>query len=64
MAHTYVDVRYAIDAPPIRDIDLARGHYLCEVCQDAMTNDVLPAAQSPTGVEMAICPGCRLTQGR
>jgi hypothetical protein len=39
-----------------RDVD--RGTYLCEGCFDCMTDDVLPAALSPTGVDMAWCPRC------
>jgi hypothetical protein len=35
-----------------------RGQYLCELCEEAMTDDLLPAAQSPTGEEMAICLHC------
>ena len=38
----------------------ARGHYLCEVCEERMTDDVLPAAESPSGLELAICALCRL----
>ena len=33
------------------------GHYLCEFCFDQMTDQVLPAAESPTGLAMAWC-GC------
>jgi hypothetical protein len=42
------------DLPP----DTLRGQYLCELCEEAMTDDVLPAAQSPTGDELAICLYC------
>jgi hypothetical protein len=35
-----------------------RGFYLCELCEEAMTDEVLPAAQSPTGEEVAICVHC------
>ena len=35
----------------------AHGHYLCEFCFDQMTDQVLPAAESPTGLAMAWC-GC------
>ena len=33
------------------------GHYLCEFCFDQMTDQVLPAAESPTGLAMGRC-GC------
>ena len=39
--------------------DKARGQYLCEVCEELNTNDVLPAAESPSGVDLAICSLCR-----
>ena len=39
--------------------DLCRGQYLCEVCEEAMTDTVLPAAQSPSGLELAICARCQ-----
>ena len=38
--------------------DEARGAYLCEVCEELMTDDVLPAAESPSGLELAICSLC------
>lgn len=44
--------------------ETARGQYLCEVCEDVMTNDVLPAAESPHGLELAICALCRLHLSR
>jgi hypothetical protein len=34
------------------------GRYLCERCFDAMTNTILPASQSETGDEIAVCAGC------
>jgi hypothetical protein len=39
------------------------GHYLCEGCMDAMTDVVVPAAQSPTGIEMALCAACQAQGG-
>ena len=51
------------DVAPFGIADLARGQYVCEVCYDAMTDDVLPAVQSPTGMEIAICGTCRMQQG-
>ena len=51
------------DVGPFGVADLARGQYLCEVCEDAMTDDTLPAAQSPTGTEIALCRVCRVQQG-
>ena len=44
-----------------RIADDARGQYLCEICEDVHTNDVLPAAESPRGVDLAICAPCRAT---
>jgi hypothetical protein len=41
-----------------------RGQYLCELCEEAMTDDLLPAAQSPTGDEVAICLHCAAQVGR
>lgn len=38
--------------------DDARGQYLCEVCEDVMTDTVLAASESPTGAELAICRVC------
>jgi hypothetical protein len=32
--------------------------YLCEVCEDVMTDHVLFAAASPTGLDLAICRPC------
>lgn len=40
-----------------RQRDASRGRFLCEVCFDASTDQILPAGQSPTGLEMAWC-GC------
>ena len=40
--------------------DAARGQYLCEVCEMAQTDDVLPASESPSGLDLAICAPCRL----
>ena len=37
-----------------------RGQYLCEVCEETMTEDVLAADESPSGRELAICARCRL----
>lgn len=34
--------------------DLDRGASLCEVCEDAMTDDVWPAATNPSGVDLTI----------
>lgn len=34
-----------------------RGAYLCEICFDVMTDGVIPADESGTGLEMAWC-GC------
>ena len=42
-----------------RTADDARGQYLCEVCEELMTDDVLPAAESPSGLDLAICSLCR-----
>jgi hypothetical protein len=38
--------------------DRYRGQYLCEVCEEAMTDTVLPATESPSGLELAICTRC------
>ena len=38
----------------------SRGRYLCEVCFDTLTDDILLAYESPFGCEMAICQACRL----
>lgn len=43
--------------------DTLRGAYLCEICEEAMTDEVLPAAQSPTGDELAICLRCAAQVG-
>ena len=43
-----------------RIADTARGHYLCEVCEELMTDDILPAAESPSGLDLAICAPCRV----
>ena len=37
-----------------------RGQYLCEVCEETMTDEVLAAGESPSGLELAICARCRL----
>jgi hypothetical protein len=37
-----------------------RGRYLCEGCQDVMTDDVLPASACVRGVEMACCLACQV----
>ena len=53
-------LRLRITGPSANQVaDDARGAYLCEVCEEVMTDDVLPAAESPSGVEVAICPLCR-----
>ena len=47
---------------PIRDDtqrDRLTGAYLCEVCYDAMTDQELAAADSPTGLAMAVCEACQ-----
>lgn len=44
----------------VQDEDIVQGHYLCEQCFDAMTDDVLLAAESPTGLDMAQCARCRM----
>jgi hypothetical protein len=49
------------DLPPLETL---RGCYLCEICEEAMTDDLLPAAQSPTGEEVAICLHCAAQVGR
>lgn len=38
--------------------DTSRGALLCEMCFDAMTDQVLPAERSETGGEMACCAAC------
>jgi hypothetical protein len=43
---------------PLVPPDTLRGQYLCELCEEAMTDDLLPAWQSPTGEEIAICLRC------
>jgi hypothetical protein len=54
------DVTTAPEAPDVwTGPDSARGQYLCERCQDVMTDEVVPAAVSPTGVEMALCRVCQ-----
>jgi len=35
------------------------GGWQCEVCWDAMTDAEVAAAESPTGVAMAVCEGCQ-----
>ena len=42
----------------------SRGRYLCEACFDVLTDAVLPAEASPTGMEMAICPACQQRRGQ
>jgi hypothetical protein len=37
-----------------------RGRYLCEGCQDVMTDDVLAASACVWGVEMACCRSCQV----
>jgi hypothetical protein len=49
------------DALPPRES--LRGCYLCEICEEAMTDTLLPAAQSPTGEEVAICLHCAAQVG-
>jgi hypothetical protein len=48
------------DRPPAEDF---RGQYLCEICEEAMTDTVLAAVQSPTGDELAICLRCAAQVG-
>jgi len=43
--------------------DDLRGRYLCERCEDAMTDEILPAAESPTGEPLALCTRCRVVGG-
>lgn len=38
---------------------VSQGHYLCEGCWDQMTDEVLPADQSPTGLDMGYCHACQ-----
>jgi hypothetical protein len=38
----------------------AQGRYLCEGCQDVMTDSVLSAGECILGVEMACCLACAL----
>ena len=52
-AHDFDAQARQLVGPPAR-VD---GHYLCEFCFDAMTDKVLPAAVSPTGLAMGWC-GC------
>ena len=55
-------LRLRITGPSATQVaDDARGAYLCEVCEDVMTDDVLPAAESPHGREIAICAPCWVT---
>ena len=57
-----------VSPPPVPNFDAqagqlagppaqVHGHYLCEFCFDQMTDQLLPAAQSATGMAMAWC-GC------
>lgn len=39
--------------------DSSIGRYLCEVCYDAMTDQELSGADSPTGLAMAMCETCQ-----
>lgn len=39
--------------------DCCRGQYLCEVCEEAMTDDIWPGATNPTGLDLAICAHCQ-----
>jgi hypothetical protein len=43
--------------------DDLRGRYLCERCEDAMTDEVIPAAESPTGEDIVLCRRCRVVGG-
>ena len=38
--------------------DGSRGQSLCEVCEEVMTDDILPVSESPHGLELAICRTC------
>lgn len=38
---------------------VVHGRWLCDICGDAMTNDIVTPAESPTGEEIAVCSGCR-----
>jgi hypothetical protein len=58
---TAVPVKTLVWSPEYRasrEADSARGAFLCEGCQDAMTDQVLAADVSPTGREMACCRAC------
>jgi hypothetical protein len=48
------------DTQPWAGIDGAEGRYLCEICQDVMTDRVLAATESPSGIEMAACLHCQM----
>ena len=67
MVRTYVDVRYALVVPPIREGDLpgpgaegSRGRVLCQGCQRVLTATILPAAACVLGVALACCPACQV----
>lgn len=42
-------------------VDTLRGQYLCEQCGDAMTDTIVPAEESPSGDEIALCALCLRT---
>jgi hypothetical protein len=57
------DEREAMDLDDDEDtrqirLDHCRGQYLCEVCEEAMTDTVLPDPASP-GLEIAVCEPCQ-----
>jgi hypothetical protein len=55
------DTALDYDGPEIpgpRDRHPATGQYLCEQCLDAMTDGVLPAAVTRSGLEEACCEAC------
>jgi hypothetical protein len=39
--------------------DGCRGQYLCEVCEAAMTDEIVSPPESPSGLELAMCRVCR-----
>lgn len=40
--------------------DGCRGQYLCEVCEAAMTDEIVSPPESPSGLELAMCRVCRV----
>ena len=55
---TLAKLQQARQALPDALRDAARGALLCETCFDAMTDQVLPAAQTATGLDEACCAAC------